>query len=165
MKKNKILLIIIIILIVLIFIWIIITLYLYRISAKEKYVSISVFDTTSEVVEVNNNSIVPNIKYNYPIIIKTNKEGKYKISLNIINDSIDDLEKYLFIEIIFLNDVLYSGKIIDLLNNQISFEYLLIQNKNYEINVKYYLNNDVSNEIQLMESNFDIQIIVNKEGR
>ena len=164
MKKNKILLIIIIILIVLILIGIIITLYLYRISAKEKYVSISVFDTTSEVVEVNNNSIVPNIKYNYPIIIKTNKEGKYKISLNIINDSIDDLEKYLFIEIIFLNDVLYSGKIIDLLNNQISFEYLLIQNKNYEINVKYYLNNDVSNEIQLMESNFDIQIIVNKEG-
>ena len=164
MKKNKILLIIIIILIVLILIGIIITLYLYKISAKEKYVSISVFDTTSEVVEVNNNSIVPNIKYNYPIIIKTNKEGKYKISLNIINDSIDDLEKYLFIEIIFLNDVLYSGKIIDLLNNQISFEYLLIQNKNYEINVKYYLNNDVSNEIQLMESNFDIQIIVNKEG-
>ena len=164
MKKNKILLIIIIILIVLILIGIIITLYLYRISAKEKYVSISVFDTTSEVVEVNNNSIVPNIKYNYPIIIKTNKEGKYKISLNIINDSIDDLEKYLFIEIIFLNDVLYSGKIIDLLNNQISFEYLLIQNKNYEINVKYYLNNDVSNETQLMESNFDIQIIVNKEG-
>ena len=147
MKKNKILLIIIIILIVLILIGIIITLYLYRISAKEKYVSISVFDTTSEVVEVNNNSIVPNIKYNYPIIIKTNKEGKYKISFNIINDSIDDLEKYLFIEIIFLNDVLYSGKIIDLLNNQISFEYLLIQNKNYEINVKYYLNNDVSNEI------------------
>lgn len=164
MKKNKILLIIIIILIVLILIGIIITLYLYRISAKEKYVSISVFDTTSEVVEVNNNSIVPNIKYNYPIIIKTNKEGKYKISLNIINDSIDDLEKYLFIEIIFLNDVLYSGKIIDLLNNQISFDYLLIQNKNYEINVKYYLNNDVNNEIQLMESNFDIQIIVNKEG-
>lgn len=164
MKKNKILLIIIIILIVLILIGIIITLYLYRISAKEKYVSISVFDTTSEVVEVNNNSIVPNIKYNYPIIIKTKKEGKYKISFNIINDSIDDLEKYLFIEIIFLNDVLYSGKIIDLLNNQISFEYLLIQNKNYEINVKYYLNNDVSNEIQLMESNFDIQIIVNKEG-
>lgn len=164
MKKNKILLIIIIILIVLILIGIIITLYLYRISAKERFVSISVFDTTSEVVEVNNNSIVPNIKYNYPIIIKTNKEGKYKISLNIINDSIDDLEKYLFIEIIFLNDVLYSGKIIDLLNNQISFEYLLIQNKNYEINVKYYLNNDVSNEIQLMESNFDIQIIVNKEG-
>ena len=164
MKKNKILLIIIIILTVLILIGIIITLYLYRISAKEKYVSISVFDTTSEVVEVNNNSIVPNIKYNYPIIIKTNKEGKYKIILNIINDSIDDLEKYLFIEIIFLNDVLYSGKIIDLLNNQISFEYLLIQNKNYEINVKYYLNNDVSNEIQLMESNFDIQIIVNKEG-
>lgn len=164
MKKNKILLIIIIILIVLILIGIIITLYLYRISTKEKYVSISVFDTTSEVVEVNNNSIVPNIKYNYSIIIKTNKEGKYKISLNIINDSIDDLEKYLFIEIIFLNDVLYSGKIIDLLNNQISFEYLLIQNKNYEINVKYYLNNDVSNEIQLMESNFDIQIIVNKEG-
>jgi ABC-type Na+ efflux pump permease subunit len=164
MKKNKILLIIIIILIVLILIGIIITLYLYRISAKEKYVSISVFDTTSEVVEVNNNSIVPNIKYNYPIIIKTNKEGKYKISLNIINDSIDDLEKYLFIEIIFLNDVLYSGNIIDLLNNQISFEYLLIQNKNYEINVKYYLNNDVNDEIQLMESNFDIQIIVNKEG-
>lgn len=164
MKKNKILLIIIIILIVLILIGIIITLYLYRISAKERFVSISVFDTTSEVVEVNNNSIVPNIKYNYPIIIKTNKEGKYKISLNIINDSIDDLEKYLFIEIIFLNDVLYSGKIIDLLNNQISFEYLLIQNKNYEINVKYYLNNDVNNEIQLMESNFDIQIIVNKEG-
>lgn len=164
MKKNKILLIIIIILIVLILFGIIITLYLYRISAKEKYVSISVFDTTSEVVEVNNNSIVPNIKYNYPIIIKTNKEGKYKISLNIINDSIDDLEKYLFIEIIFLNDVLYSGKLIDSLNNQISFEYLLIQNKNYEINVKYYLNNDVSNEIQLMESNFDIQIIVNKEG-
>lgn len=164
MKKNKILLIIIIILNVLILIGIIITLYLYRISTKEKYVSISVFDTTSEVVEVNNNSIVPNIKYNYPIIIKTNKEGKYKISLNIINDSIDDLEKYLFIEIIFLNDVLYSGKIIDLLNNQISFEYLLIQNKNYEINVKYYLNNDVSNEIQLMESNFDIQIIVNKKG-
>lgn len=164
MKKNKILLIIIIILIVLILIGIIITLYLYRMSAKEKYVSISVFDTTSEVVEVNNNSIVPNIKYNYPIIIKTNKEGKYKISLNIINDSIDDLEKYLFIEIIFLNDVLYSGKLIDLLNNQISFEYLLIQNKNYEINVKYYLNNDVNDEIQLMESNFDIQIIVNKEG-
>jgi hypothetical protein len=26
------------------------------------------------------------------------------------------------------------------------------------------LNNDVSNEIQLMKSNFDIQIIVNKEG-
>lgn len=164
MKKNKILLITIIILIVLIIIGIIITLYLYRISAKEKYVSISVFDTTSEVVEVNNNSIVPNIKYNYPIIIKTNKEGKYKINLNIINDSIDDLEKYLFIEIIFLNDVLYSGKIIDLLNNQISFEYLLIQNKKYEINVKYYLYNDVSNEIQLMESNFDIQIFVNKEG-
>jgi ABC-type Na+ efflux pump permease subunit len=164
MKKNKILLIIIIILIVLILIGIIITLYLYRISAKEKYVSISVFDTTSEVVEVNNNSIVPNIKYNYPIIIKTNKEGKYKISLNIINDSIDNLEKYLFIEIIFFNDVLYSGKLIALLNNQISFEYLLIQNKNYEINVKYYLNNDVSNEIQLMKSNFDIQIIVNKEG-
>lgn len=164
MKKNKILLIIIIILIVLILIGIIITLYLYRISAKEKNVSISVFDTTGEVVEVNNNSIVPNIKYNYPIIIKTNKEGKYKISFNIINDSIDDLEKYLFIEIIFLNDVLYSGKLIDLLNNQISFEYLLIQNKNYEINVKYYLNNDVSNEVQLMESNFDIQIIVNKEG-
>ena len=164
MKKNKILLIIIIILNVLILIGIIITLYLYRISAKEKYVSISVFDTTGEVVEVNNNSIVPNIKYNYPIIIKTNKEGRYKISFNIINDSIDDLEKYLFIEIIFLNDVLYSGKLIDSLNNQISFEYLLIQNKNYEINVKYYLNNDVSNEVQLMESNFDIQIFVNKEG-
>ena len=34
---------------------------------------------------------------------------------------LDSLNK----RIIFLNDVLYSGKIIDLLNNQISFKYLL----------------------------------------
>lgn len=163
MIKNKILNVIIVFLIILIIIGLLLTVYFYSFRDNKNYVTISVLDQTGKIIEINNNSIVPNIVYDYSVLIESEKTGVYKIIVNVINDSINELEKYLEIEIQFLNNILYVGELKDLINNQISFDYSLIEDEKYILYVRYYLKNEIGNEIQLMKSEFDFIVTVKEE--
>lgn len=164
MKNNKKYKIIIFILILFIFINVFFGLNLFLIIKTNNLISITIDDKTNEVFEVNNDNVVPNNIYKYNININSIVTDDFIIEIDLINENKSELENFLNIEIIFMNNILYKGSLNELVDKTILYNHNFVKDKTYELQIIYYLDNNTSNNTQTNKSNFDVLVSVKKEG-
>lgn len=147
-------------------IFLMIGIYIGKISISNKFIILNGKKELSKEIELDNLFINPGSSEELSMEFITLKSRKYNFHIDIDETCESILHKYIHITIIVDDEIIYENNLSDLLNQNISINYMKFMTKKQytKINIIYSIPKDVGNEIEGKNLNVSLKLLIRKIG-
>lgn len=126
---------------------------------RNNVIKVDVEDNGQKIVEFESLNIIPGSIEEYKIKLQTEVASTYEITLDFIEEEDLGLKEFVYVKIQMGDNVLCDKLLKDVFEEEtITFECEMELRKKYDINITYYMLENVGNEAKNTQSTFDLVI-------
>jgi hypothetical protein len=130
-----------------------------RIGNSDQNVDVEIVNGESEVVEFEGLGLVPGEKLEYTLNVSTNDGVAHTIVFDFREEKVSPLADYVYVKLTIGDDVVCDTLLADVMDaGSIGYKYNLSADAECEVNITYYMPEDVGNEAEGAEAWFDLYI-------
>ena len=127
---------------------------------EDTNIEIDLDDGGKESIHFENLELVPGGSTEYTVTLKSELDGKYKISLEFKDENTDmKLKKYVYVRAEYEGKTVCDELLADVLDGDaVTFDFEMNANEDSELKITYYMPETVGNEAENAEAKFELII-------